>query len=98
MPLPTAADATVTAVPLSIAVLEARLMVGGAARPEQDVPVWQATVGGGISSEFAGSESPPTGHPTSVGLVQANCVAWKVTCQPSPLPVESVALYAARVV
>jgi hypothetical protein len=41
--------------------------------------------------ELAGKEFPAVGHPESA-TVQENWVAWKVTCQPRPVPVLSDAV------
>jgi hypothetical protein len=51
-----------TAEPLSMEVLPEIEMVGGAAFPVQEVPEWQLTVGGAISSDPEGRASPPVGH------------------------------------
>jgi len=74
MPLLAAAEATFTALPLSRAVLEAIEIVGAEARPEQSVPLLQATVSGAMSSEPGGRVSPPLGQ-DPLPFVQANCVA-----------------------
>jgi hypothetical protein len=70
-----AAEATVTGVPLSTAVLPCRQIEGGLAVVPEPQPDWQLeTVGGAIRSEPAGNWLPPDGQP-GVPPVQASRVA-----------------------
>jgi hypothetical protein len=88
-PVPTAADATPTAVGTSIAVGPLSVTVGGADRFTQAVPCPHATDGGAMTNEPAGSVSPLAGQDPLPGA-QLNGDAWMLTCQPSAgPPVES---------
>lgn len=90
-PFPAAAEATVTALPLSSAVSAEMLIVGGAASPVHRPT--QVTVGAGMDSELVGNVEPPDGQPTSVGLTHVKVDALKVTCQPVAVPRASIAWY-----